>query len=139
MNTPAMRSVRIPYRARFPGIAGFAALTLSLACGAQPVGREPVPDARPLMILALKSPAGQAHGVMSGELADAITQRFSGTSPIYIDVSTEKRFRQAGCARLKVSFWQDGVRLPNTISPRRQTIEFGINYCLDGLPPKSLQ
>jgi hypothetical protein len=23
-------------------------------------------------------------------------------------------------------------------APRRQTIEFGINYCLDGRPPRSL-
>ena len=56
-----------------------------------------------------------------------------------IDVTTEKRYTQAGCARLKVKFWQDGVLLPGASNPRRQTIDFGINYCLDGQPPRSLK
>ena len=101
--------------------------------------RMPVPDARPVMLAALQSAEGQAHGVLSGEMADAITKRFGAASPIYIDVSTEKRYRQTGCSRLKVTFWQDGVLLPGASSPRRQTMEFGINYCLDGRPPQSLR
>jgi hypothetical protein len=56
-----------------------------------------------------------------------------------IDVTTEKRYAQAGCARLNVRFWQDGVLLPGASSPRRQTMDFGINYCLDGQPPQSLK
>ena len=59
-------------------------------------------------------------------------------SPIYIDVTTEKRYAQGGCSRLKVTFWQDGVLLPAR-GPRRQTMDFGINYCLDGRPPQSLE
>lgn len=111
-----------------------------LAVSAESEGpvRTPVPDARPVLLAALQSPDGTAYGVLSGDLADAITRRFEASSPIYIDVSTEKRFRQAGCSRLKVVFWQDGVRLPGAKAPRLQTVEFGINYCLDGLPPKSL-
>lgn len=100
--------------------------------------RTPVPDARPVMLAALNAPDGIAHGVLTGDVADAITQRFGASSPIYIDVTTERRYTQAGCARLKVTFWQEGVNLPGAASPRRQTIEFGINYCLDGLPPRSL-
>lgn len=53
---------------------------------------------------------GQAHGVLTGEMADAITRRFGATSPILIDVTTEKHYAQPGCSRLKVTFWQDGVR-----------------------------
>jgi hypothetical protein len=30
------------------------------------------------------------------------------------------------------------VLLPGAKAPRKQTIEFGLNYCLDGMPPKSL-
>ena len=101
--------------------------------------RTPVPDARPVMLAALQASGGQAHGVLTGEMADAITRRFGATSPIFIDVTTEKRYAQPGCSRLKVSFWQDGVRLPGALSPRRQTMDFGINYCLDGRPPKSLK
>ena len=53
-------------------------------------------------------------------------------------MSTAKRYRETGCSRLKVLFWQEDVKLPDVAVPRKQTIEFGINYCLDGLPPKSL-
>ena len=100
--------------------------------------RTPVQDARPLLIAAIEAADGQSRGVLVGEIADAITRQFKGTSPIYIDVATERRYAQAGCSRLKVRFWQEGVQLPGVASPRRQTIDFGINYCLDGLPPKSL-
>ena len=99
--------------------------------------RTPVPDARPVLLAALQAADGAAHGVLTGALADAITQHFRATSPIYIDVSTEKRYRQPGCSRLQVVFWQDGVHLPADKGPRRQTIEFGLTYCLDGLPPQS--
>ena len=101
--------------------------------------RTPVPDARPVMLAALQASGGQAHGVLTGEMADAITRRFGATSPIFIDVTTEKRYAQPGCSRLKVTFWQDGVLLPGATTPRRQTMDFGINYCLDGRPPKSLK
>lgn len=116
-------------------------LAAVLAAGsalAKGVVRTPVPDARPILLAALQSADGTAHGVLTGEMAEAITRRFEATSPIYIDVTTEKRYRQSGCSRLKVLFWQEGVRLPEALAPRKQTIEFGINYCLDGLPPKSL-
>jgi len=95
------------------------------------------------MLAALDSPDGEAHGFLVGEVADAISQRFNATTPIYIDVSTEMRYAQRGCSRLNVRFWQDGVQLPNygaggVQAPRRQTIDFGINYCRDGQPPRSL-
>jgi hypothetical protein len=100
--------------------------------------RTPVPDARPLLLAAIQASNGEAHGVLTGDIANAISQRFGATSPIFIDVTTERRYQQPGCSRLKVSFWQDGVLLPGAKAPRKQTMEFGINYCLDGLPPKSL-
>ncbi len=110
----------------------------SLALDVSAQDRKPVQDARPLLIAAIDAPGGAAHGKLVGEMAHAITQRFKGTSPIYIDVITERRYAQAGCRRLKVRFWQDGVQLPGAPAPRRQTIDFGINYCRDGQPPKSL-
>jgi len=99
----------------------------------------PVKDARVLMVMALQASDGQAHGILIGESADAISQRFKANTPISIDVTTDKRYRQPGCSRLKVTFWQDGVWLPDAQAPRKQSIEFGINYCLEGMPPKSLQ
>ena len=116
----------------------FVVALVSFNCNAQPAERAPVTDARPLMLAALRSADGQAHGLLTGDIADAISKRFSATTPIFIDVPTVKRYAQAGCSRLKLSFWQDGVLLPGAKAPRKQTIEFGINYCLDGMPPKSL-
>ena len=100
--------------------------------------RTPVSDAQPVLLAAIQASNGEAHGVLTGDIANAISQRFGATSPIFIDVTTERRYQQPGCSRLKVSFWQDGVLLPGSKAPRKQTMEFGINYCLDGLPPKSL-
>ena len=112
--------------------------SLTPCAHADEIVRTPVTDPRPLMLAALQASDGQAHGVLTGDIAEAITKRFSASSPIYIDVATERRYAQPGCARLKVSFWQDGVNLPGATAPRRQTVDFGINYCLDGLPPRSL-
>ena len=118
--------------------ASIAALALSTPIWAEDVPRTPVQDARDLLLTALRSSDGQAHGVLSGDMADTITRRFAASSPIFIDVTTVRRYRQPGCSRLKLLFRQEGVRLSDSTSPRQQTIEFGINYCLDGLPPKSL-
>ena len=127
--------------------AAFVALALTTSAFADDVShtsystvaRTPVPDARPVMLAAIHATDGEAHGLLTGDVADAITRRFGATSPIFIDVTTERRYQQPGCSRLKVLFWQEGVLLPGAKAARKQTMEFGINYCLDGLPPKSLQ
>lgn len=113
-------------------------LAAALDCSAQAPDRTPVQDPRPLLLAAIQSTDGHARGVLTGDVADAISKRFAASTPIFIDVTTERRYVQTGCSRLKVTFWQDGVLLPGAKAPRKQTIEFGINYCLDGLPPKSL-
>ena len=118
-------------------------LICSIATDTLAQARTPVQDARPLLIAAIDAADGRAQGVLTGEVADAISQRFKATTPIYIDVTTERRYAQAGCSRLNLRFWQDGVQLPGLNSaraaaPHRQAIEFGINYCRDGQPPRSL-
>ena len=110
----------------------------ALDCSALAPDRTPVTDPRPLLLAAIQSTDGQASGVLTGDVADAISKRFAASTPIFVDVTTERRYAKTGCSRLKVTFWQDGVLLPGAKAPRKQTIEFGINYCLDGLPPKSL-
>lgn len=119
---------------RLPVAAGL--IILAAATQAAAPDRIPVEDARPLLIAAIDAPSGEAHGVLVGQTAEAITKHFQSTAPITIDVTTEKRFRQAGCSRLKVLFAQEGVLLPGKSAPERRTIEFGINYCRDGLPPR---
>lgn len=122
-------------------LIAMAALAMSALANesSSPVPRTPVTEARPVMLAAIQASNGEAHGVLTGDVANAISQRFGASSPIFIDVTTEHRYQQTGCSRLKVRFWQDGVRLPGAKAPRKQSMEFGINYCLDGLPPKSLR
>lgn len=100
--------------------------------------RTEVSDPRPLLIAALNSATGESYGVLVGDTADAITKHFKSTSPIYVDVTTLKRYQQQGCSRLNVKFWQEDVMLPGAAAPRTQRIDFGINYCRDGQPPRSL-
>ena len=123
-------------RAAFKYWIAVAVATAGIA-HAEPIARIPVEDIRPLMLAALDAPDGAAHGVLVGKLADAISRRFASAAPIIVDVSTEKRLAQTGCSRLKISIAQDDVHLPGKATPQHQTFEMGINYCRDGLPPKS--
>jgi hypothetical protein len=115
----------------------FAALALCLS-GAHAQVRVEVPDVRSLLIGAIDAADGRAQGILAGPVADAITQRFNGTTPIHLEVTTVRRYAQAGCSRLNVRAWQDGVLLTGAPTPQRQTIDIGINYCRDGLPPRVL-
>jgi hypothetical protein len=119
-------------------LAAFIMIACSFHAQPSAADRTPVSDPRPLLIAAIDSPSGQAHGVLRGETAQVIHRKFQANTPLFIDVTTEKRYAQAGCSRLKVRFWQDDVQLPGAAAPRKETIEFGINYCRDGRPPRSL-
>lgn len=101
--------------------------------------RQPVENFRQLLVAALDSPAGEAHGVLIGEMAQAMAQRLRAPSPILIDVTTLRRYQQTGCSRLNVRFHQDGVQLPGAAAPRNETLDLGLNYCRDGTPPRSLR
>jgi len=128
-----------------PHLTPLAATLMAAAVHSAPtdaIGPPSVTEIRPLMVAALQAPDGNAYGTLTGPWADAITQHFKATSPIHIDVTTVQRYAQPGCARLNVRLWQDGVQLPGkppgTTEPRRQAIDFGLNYCLDGSAPRSL-
>jgi hypothetical protein len=109
---------------------------LAGAQGASP--RPPVEDIRALLIAAIDSPSGQAQGVLVGKTGSLITDRFRAAGPILIDVTTERRYSQPGCSRLRLTFSQEGVNLPGAKGPERRTADVGLNYCRDGTPPKSL-
>ncbi|MBY0366801.1 hypothetical protein CDN99_12630 [Roseateles aquatilis] len=115
----------------------WATALLPALAAAQDAPRMPVTDVRVLLIAAIDSPTGEARGVFTGDMAKMITDRFKASGPILIDVTTQKRFSQAGCSRLNVHFSQDGVVLPGNPSPQAKSIDIGLNYCRDGLPPKS--
>lgn len=114
-----------------------AALAAHIAC-AQDGTRIPVEDVRLLLISAIDSVSGEARGVLTGQMAKMITDRFRATGPIVIDVTTQKRYAQPGCSRLNLRFTQEGVHLLGAAVPQLKTVDIGLNYCRDGLPPKSL-
>ncbi len=101
-------------------------------------GRLPVADVRVLMVAAIDSPSGTAQGLLTGKDAESITRHFKASGPILIDVTTLKRYAQAGCSRLNVSFSQEGVQLAGQQGAKRHSVDFGINFCRDGQPPRSL-
>jgi len=114
-----------------------AVLAVSVtSASADGVARVLVGDVRALMVAAIDAPGGDAHGVLVGSLAQAISQRFRSDAPITIDVTTLSRLPQAGCSRLQVVFAQDGVVLPTAPAPKRRTVAFDLNYCRDGSPPR---
>ena len=120
-------------------VLALVAIAFPAVAGAQTGSpRVPVEDIRVLLISAIDSPTGQAQGVLIGQTANLITGRFRATGPILIDVTTERRYRQPGCSRLKLTFAQDGVNLPGAPGPERRTVDIGLNYCRDGMPPRSL-
>jgi hypothetical protein len=114
------------------------AAVLHPAAAAEAIARSPVESPRPLMMAALASADGEAHGVMVGEMADVISRYFQTTSPINIDITTVKRYAEPGCARLAVLFSQEGVLLPGATAPQKKIVKIGINLCRDGNPPRSL-
>lgn len=97
-----------------------------------------VEDLRVALVQAIDAPDGQVHAVFVGKMAEAITSKFKAQSPIFVDVSTLKRYTQEGCRRLRLAIWQDGVVLPGSDGPQRRTVAFDLNYCRDGSPPASL-
>lgn len=124
-------------------LKSFCGLGLLIWCassGAQVPGpsRKDVSEVKPLLVEAIDAPGGEAHGRLTGELVDAIGRQFQTSAPINVDVKTLVRYTQEGCRRLSVLIWQENVRLRPDAAGARQTVEFGINYCRDGLPPRSL-
>jgi hypothetical protein len=116
------------------------AISAALACtsaAADEAARVKVDDVRLLLVAAIDSPSGSARGVLTGETAKLITSRFGASGPILVDVITERRYAQPGCSRLKVTFSQEGVLLPQAAAPLKQTVDIGLNYCRTGEPPRT--
>jgi putative transposase len=133
---------RMPIRSRMcltlaAMVAAYSLLSYPQSAAANPQ-RLPVENFRVLLANAIDSQSGAAHGILIGPMAEALTTRMKATSPILIDVTTVHRYKQAGCSRLNVRFSQEGVILPGTQKPQKQTFDLGLNYCRDGQPPKSL-
>ena len=112
------------------------ALALEGRCSETQSAVNKVSDVRQLLVAAIDSSTGTARGEFVGPFADGLKKKFQSGAPILVDVSTEKRFSQEGCSRLKMVWSQDKVVLPDSKGPQRKTVEFGLNYCRDGMPPR---
>ena len=79
---------------------------------------------------------GRASGTLGGEVAARLRER-GMTQPVVVSVARLYRLRDAGCARLRVSFDQAGVMLPGESAPKNRHAQFAFNWCEGGRPPAS--
>jgi hypothetical protein len=74
--------------------------------------------------------------VLSGEVAERLRER-GIEQPLEVRMHRLYRLKDPGCVRLKVSFDQRQVILPNEPAPRDRHAEFTLNWCEGGRPPAS--
>jgi hypothetical protein len=91
-----------------------------------------VSDIKPLLIRAIDQ--GSAHGVLVGEAATYVRQRFESSAPIEIDVRTLYALPQAGCSRLEVTTRQKDVLEKAKRGDKELTYQ--VSYCRDGRFPE---
>jgi hypothetical protein len=108
-------------------------VSLLLAQGAagEPAARVEVTGIKPLLVRAIEQ--GSAHGVLVGEPASYVRQKFDSSSPIEIDVRALHALPQPGCSRLEVTTRQKGV-LENTTRGDKELV-YQVSYCRDGRFP----
>jgi len=119
--------------------SAFARLALALAVAAaaapssaQPTARVAVTDIKPLLRGAIEH--GAAHGVLTGEPAAYIRQRFGTRAPIEIDVKSLHPLPQPGCHRLEVTTRQRDVLEGGKRGDKE--LVYQVSYCRDGTFPK---
>jgi hypothetical protein len=90
-----------------------------------------------LMLIALNSPDGTAKGIVEGAVADKIHATTGAYDPVRAEVTTIKRYKEAGCSRLAVKLIQ-----PNTPTKEGPKTDFALNYeldmCKNGQPPNGV-
>lgn len=111
------------------GIVTAFACTLSTA--GEPVTRTPVSGIKPLLIRAIEQ--GAAHGVLIGDAATYVRQKFDAKEPIEIDVRTPHTLPQPGCNRLEVTTRQQDVL--QHAQRGDQALTYQVSYCHDGRFP----
>jgi hypothetical protein len=109
-----------------------ASLVLAHGVAAQPLARTEVTEIKPLLIRAIE--LGSAHGVLVGEAATYVRQKFDSSTPIEIDVRSLYALPEAGCSRLEVTTRQKAV-LEKTKRDDKELI-YQVSYCRDGRFPE---
>lgn len=98
---------------------------------AQSTDRIPVSELKPLLKIAIER--GEARGVLTGESAVYMKQKFGTTAALEIDVRTLHPLPQTGCSRLEVTSRQNGVLEKGKRDDK--TLNYQLNYCRDGSFP----
>ena len=106
-------------------------LALAQSASAQPLTRPEVTEIKPLLLRAIDQ--GAAHGVLVGESATYLRQKFDARSPIEIDVQELYPLPQPGCSRLEVKTRQNDV-LEKTQRSDKELV-YQVSYCRDGRFP----
>jgi hypothetical protein len=106
---------------------------LLLAAGPCPAAqRTPVTDLKPLLLRAIAQ--GSAQGMLVGEAATFMQQKFASRAPIEIDVVSRHPLPQAGCHRLEVTTRQRDVVENGQRSDK--TFSYRLSFCRDGRFPE---
>jgi len=113
-------------------IGTLLSLVLVQSTSANPSARIQVSDIKPLLIRAIDQ--GSAHGVLVGEAATYVRQKFESSAPIEIDVRTLYALPQAGCSRLEVTTRQKDVLEKAKRGDKELTYQ--VSYCRDGRFPE---
>lgn len=108
-----------------------ASLALAQAVAAQPVARMQVSAIKPLLIRAIEQ--GAAYGVLVGEPATYIRQKFGSAAPIEIDVRALYALPEPGCSRLEVTTRQKDVL--EKVKRGDKELVYQVSYCRDGRFP----
>lgn len=111
--------------------ATIASLLLAHGAVAQSSARIQVTEIKPLLIRAIEQ--GSAHGVLVGEAATYLRQKFDSSTPIEIDVRALHALPQQGCSRLEVTTRQKDV-LEKTKRDDKELV-YQLSYCRDGRFP----
>ena len=121
-----------PRNARLAVLVGVA---LPVVAGALDSERTEA-DLRAFLVAALQAPDGRSNGVLTGRVPALMASMFSTSAPLRVAVSTLRKYREPGCARLDVKFSQAAVIASKDAAPVEKRFAVQLNYCLDGRPPK---
>lgn len=119
---------------RLIALAALLSATASAVSGPLPVAT----DLRVLLRQAIDSPTGTASAELRTPEAQALTQQVGMRTPVLVDVATETVYAEEGCRRLRVTFILKGVVLTPGAASQNRAMQYGLNYCRDGRPPRSL-
>ena len=92
-----------------------------------------VSEIKPLLKLAIER--GSARGVIVGEAATYVRQKFDSSTPIEIDVRSLHALPQPGCSRLEVTTRQKDVLENGKRADKELTYQ--VSYCRDGRFPEA--